>query len=433
MSAALRQIAAAGAPTPVAAPDAILRRAMRRAADHEIGLDLSIESVCVDMPDLGAVLDDIAEHELLVGLERDGALAGLVILAPEMWSAIVEMQTVRQVLTHGTRPRAPRRSDATLCGPLITRLLDEITAVDADTKVEGWYEGLRLGAQITLRRMVELTLPAGAVRQVRLDCTYEGLAAPGRVCLIATEPAPAPPPEAAPPEEAWREQWRGAAEQASARLHAILHRMPMNLSTLKALEPGQVIALGEARLTGLCLETAAGRPVCQGRLGRVTGYRAVRLELPPPPTMEEIHLGDGSVPAGGAELPLVADGALDLPGSEPPMPGGDLSLPEPSLAPMSGLDDSAGDLAMADSGGLGDLAMPEMDASLDLPDTEAAAPLADLPEPAGLEMGELPEPAAFEMGDLPEPAGLDMGDLPEPAGLDMGDLPPLDLSDMEES
>lgn len=400
----------------------MLRRAMRRAADREIGLDLTIEVAESGEADLAEVLDAFEGRDLMVGLLRDEELAGVVIMTPPIWSAFVEMQTVRRVLSRGETDRLPKRSDAVLCGSVITRLLDEVTSAAAGTMVQGWLDGLRLGAQITLRRMVELTLPAGRVRRIRLGCSYEGLSQPGHLSVIATVAHESGDRICTDDAASWKKNWRGVAEKAPARLEAILHRMPLSIATFRDMKPGMVLPLPGATVSGLRLETSAGLSVCSARLGCINGHRAVRLETPPATVMQDIGLGGeaqdtgmiGADPMGeGASIVDEAAmiGASDIGGQTDHVPdsGG---LPEHE--PLAG---GLPDLAMGD--GLPDLGVDaEGGENAELP--EIAPPLEGLPDLGSGAGGE---------GGFPDLGDLGAGELPEPSGFDLGDLPPLDLPD----
>jgi flagellar motor switch protein FliM len=85
-------------------------------------------------------------------------------------------------------------------------------------------------------------------------------------------------------------------ETAEVRMEAVLLRVPLTLGMVLEFQLGQVIDLPQADLSRIAIESADGRPVAQGRLGRQGGLRAVRVT--------EV---EGMTSARPAELPGVMD------------------------------------------------------------------------------------------------------------------------------
>lgn len=353
-------------------PMPALRRALRRAMDATLGHDLEVGEGGLETRPLRDLLGSLATDDLVIALERGGTLAGALVLPPPLWRSLVEVQTLgRQVLPRRAA-RGPTGTDAALCLPFLSRLLDEVIA-GGGAALGPLLDGVALGARIDLPRIIELSLPAEEVACLSCSCALApDEAAPLRLFLARSVPAPA---ATAGGDDApdWAAQWSEVAPQIPARLEAVLHRMPLDLSVLRGLSVGQVIALEGADLGRLRLESAGHRLAAGGRLGRLGALRAVRIGPPPAYDMQEMPLTSAA--------PFGAGVALDFPDPEGPVADVAPALPE---------------------------AVPDLPGMTDAADTPEGAGLPDLPDMAVM-------PAAPDLPDMGGGGGLDLA----PTGVDL--------------
>lgn len=404
-------------------PGPVLRRALRRATDADIGIDSGLSEGKTEVANLVALLDSIDQGDLVIALEREGDLAGAVLLKPAFWRSVVEQKTLGRIMTPRMDERGATGTDAALCVPLLSRFLAELEAMKLDQC--GWCAGLTVGSRVELPRILELSLPVPEVNSLSGQCRFGPGGEESLLQIFAVSPPPADENDAPVEPSGPLDGWSDVALHLPAALQAILHRMELSLASLRTMAPGDVIPLDGADLGHLRLEAPDGKLAAMGRLGRLGALRAMRVERPPEAQMEEVSLSFGG--EDPAALALTTDGLT--------IKGSDAALPDAGaqMDPIMDLPDMPGDMPaepMAAPDGLGDLDGLG----------EQAAPLPDLEEPGGLPDMDLPdmdlEVPAFDPPesekDTPDDCALpdlvdlpDMGELPEVGGLpDLGDCNP---------
>ncbi|MEL6685037.1 MAG: FliM/FliN family flagellar motor switch protein [Pseudomonadota bacterium] len=311
-----------------------VRLALTKAANDTVGLVLTVQSVAEEVTGLDDMLGTLAEELMLVGLERAGALTGLIALDMEMRAAVVEMETMGAVLTQRAEARAPTLTDKTLCDPLLQAFLAAFPLAVQDTPLQGWMDGVTLGGKVESTRAAGLILEDCDYRIVRLNVDLGVAERQAQLVIVlplVQTTAPAEPVPEAPVD--WDKTFHDSVSDAPASLNALLHRFPVSLATAEALQVGSVLPLPGCTVNSVRLLSPDGAEVAQAKLGQMGGYRAVRLEAAPVPQLAELSgaavEGPMSLPdpmdvdlAAGDPLtdePLL-DGALDLPaGLEPVM------------------------------------------------------------------------------------------------------------------
>ena len=117
----------------VAAPTAMrqMRPALSRAADKAVGLLASVLGIAEETLEAEAFIETGPEDWVVIGL-RDGAnagLTGLFLINPALRSALVEMQTMGNLLPPAQEERKVTRADAILSVPFATQLLAKLGEV----------------------------------------------------------------------------------------------------------------------------------------------------------------------------------------------------------------------------------------------------------------------------------------------------------------
>ena len=282
-----------------------VRLALTKAANDTAGLVLTVQSVAEEVTTLDDMLATLGDDLMLVGLDRDDALAGLIALDMEMRAAVLEMETMGAVLARPAETRAPTRTDQMLCDPLLRNFLVAFPGAVIGTPLEGWMDGATTGEKLDSARAAGLILTDCAYRIVRMSVDLG--VADRRAMLVIVLPLveEAAVPEVAPPPPIdWQQIFRENVHNAPASLQALLYRAPISLATAQSLQVGSVLPLLGCSVNSVRLLSPDGQVVAQAKLGQIGGYRAVRLEAAPAPQLSELGRGSAPAPIG---LPDVMD------------------------------------------------------------------------------------------------------------------------------
>lgn len=299
-----------------------VRLALTKAANDSVGLVLTVESVGEEVTALDDMLATLGTDLMLVGLERDGALSGLIALDMEMRAAVLEMETMGAVLARPAETRVPTHTDKVLCDPVLCGFLGAFPHAVLGTPLEGWMDGVVIGTKVESARAAGLVLTDCTYRIVRMgvDLGVADRHAQLVIALPLVEVAAAPE-TAPPPPVDWQQIFRENVRDAPACLEALLYRAPLSLATAQSLQVGTVLPLPGCTVHSVRLLSPDGHEVAQAKLGQMGGYRAVRLESAPAPQLAELpnqaittQLGMRDVMDDESIAPPV-----DLPGAQPEM------------------------------------------------------------------------------------------------------------------
>ncbi|MEM8698928.1 MAG: hypothetical protein AAGF44_07125 [Pseudomonadota bacterium] len=87
----------------------------------------------------------------------------------------------------------------------------------------------------------------------------------------------------------WQRHMSEVAASTRARLYSVMHRMPMQVSELQALTPGQILELPSSSRHNIALSidsTDQKDVLAHGHLGALSGKKAVKLSDPPSPAFQ---------------------------------------------------------------------------------------------------------------------------------------------------
>ena len=341
---------------------------------------------------------------LLILLEGSAERYAAVTLTRSVVEALIQKQTVGEVLSGGSDGRAFTGTDAALIEPLVEGFLDHSRALTEVNIDRHCVQGFRFAGPVTTPRALALALQANEYRVFSLQLDIAGGERQGGlVALLPDDPLPMAQTE--DDDAGQKSSLARALPQARVVLTTSLCQLPMTLSDLRQMMPDQLIALPDAGFDRVHLVGRDGQPVTMGRLGQLDGMRAIRLGVgagdQPHELMPEAMPGLGADLAR-SDVPVdLPDPSVDIPSLDPPE--AELALPLDPGGDSADLSDIDADLPSAQ--GLDDLP--------DLPDLDIGG------DGAGAGLPALPDVAASDPADLPLPT-LDIDELP--------DLPPLDLS-----
>ncbi len=337
-----------------------LRLALARGSAEELDMPLAVLGARQGRSTQDEIARLLTGDRLLIVLDGNGGSIGAMALDRALVSGLLQQQTMGRI-SNGTSDERPfTGTDAAMAAPLANGMLSRVAALTESAVDRHCFEGYRFGARAEDSRALLLILEADKFRTFTLVVDLAGGVLQGELSLIL----PDRPPE--PPKCETEVQEETDADPAStgefgglrAELNAVVCRMKLPISELSALQPGDVIPLIMPEgLNKTRLHSITGQAVTLGRLGRINGLRAVRInECETPsghPSMDnasefQSEAEDSGKPdPGGNPEPLTYDhqdeGLADLPDLPgipdlPDLP--DLPAPLPALIPG---DDGAAD------------------------------------------------------------------------------------------
>ncbi|MBP1804537.1 FliM/FliN family flagellar motor switch protein [Rubellimicrobium aerolatum] len=280
------------APAPLT-PARALRIAMTRAAERSISLPLAVLGVSEDEGPLDDLLSRLEEGLMIVALTQGEEPVGLIALDAEARAAAIEVQALGRVSPLPPEPREITVADVTLARPLLSAFLEEAEAAIAGTSLAGWLHGPALAARLPGPREATMLLGDGLYRVVRLSLDLDAGGRQGLILLMVRLPGQArPTPAEAVPAPTVAPQ----VLAAQVALDAVLHRLSLPLAEAEALHVGQLLPLPGVTVASVRLEGSGGVDLGSARLGQVAGMRAIRIEQPPPPALDQLPIPAESLP-----------------------------------------------------------------------------------------------------------------------------------------
>ncbi len=258
------------------------RLALARATRDAMGLDLDFRRLTITRQSLAEILETVPDRTLLALLDGPSAGLGVIMLAPAVTSALIEMQTLGRLSSQTPAPRRPSRIDAAMVAGVIDRALaglDETLADEADLT---WAGGFRYASWLEDARPLGLMLEDEGYRVLSADVALGNGGREGQVILVLpAEGRGMRPALAAEHAEPTVPQFSVALQaqvlQADCRLDAVVGRLTLSLRQIMSLAVGESLTLPSAALDTISMETVEGRRVALARLGQHRGMRALKL------------------------------------------------------------------------------------------------------------------------------------------------------------
>jgi flagellar motor switch protein FliM len=257
------------------------RLALARATRDAAGLDLEVRGLSIRRLSLAEVLEIAPDHALVALLDGPEAGLGVVLLAPAVTSALIEMLTLGRLTQQPPAARKPTRIDAAMTAGMIDRALSGLEEALAEEADLIWAGGFRYASFLEDVRPLALLLEEEVYRVLSADVLLGSQRAGqvililpangrGRLPAVTVDPAQGDAPQ-------FTHALSAQVMQVDCRLDAAIDRLRLPLHQVMALQVGQVLALPQAALDTVMLETTDGRRIARGRLGQHRGMRAVKL------------------------------------------------------------------------------------------------------------------------------------------------------------
>lgn len=351
----LRRMASPPPPAPEDVPitsSRAIRLAITRAADKVHDFAVSVSSLREEVLTLDALLAAFEPELMLIGMHTgSGPATGIATLDLNMRAAVLELQTIGDVLPDAPEDRPPTGTDAKMAEPLIAGFLTHLQDTAVRTALDGWGLGYVVGDKIASTRAAGLILEDGKYRLIRLslDLGVGDRLAELSIALPCRSEAAA---KIVKPEVTgdWDTRFRAVVQASPARLDAELHRFKLPLHQAEGLAVGQILPLPGCTVSSVKLLADDGRKVATARLGQSGGMRAVRVEAAPQINLEEMDQ------IGGADMPslsgmAMADPMMDIDATGQVMDNVALTGAEevemPMMAAPMAMDDAAAEDAAA--------------------------------------------------------------------------------------
>lgn len=314
----------------------VLHMAFSRAAERAMKLPLRVQSCTAAVRSSAEIAESLPDNGLLLLTEGPEAGVGLVVVAPDALSCLIEVMTTGHLRDHAAPARRPTRTDAAMAAGFVDAVLADIATLFAESPDITWAGGFSYASHLPDPRPLALLLEEPGYRTYRLHLNFgvpdgpHGDLRRGEVILvypaIGRGPGPravlagdAEPHGAEARNQAWAQDLERAILPVTTEIAAVLARVTLPLSMVLRLEPGQSLTLPPGALQAVQLEGKGDVVLCFAQLGQADGRRALRMRLGD---------GSGSTPVEGlsirpAQLVSAGDQPLSRPGAAirpPPVP-----------------------------------------------------------------------------------------------------------------
>lgn len=293
------------------------RLALARATRDAMGLDIDFRRTGVTRASLAEILDMAPDHALVALLDGPRGGLGVLMLAPGVTAALIEMQTLGRLSAQPAPLRKPTRIDAAMVAGVVDRALLGLDEALLDEDDRFWAAGFRYASYLDEVRPLGLMLEEEVYRVLAADVTLgvaDGAAGrKGEVILILPAAGRGDRPAAAPEtDQDGPPQFTAALAaqviQADCRLDAVIGRLTLPIRQILALQPDDVLALPHAALDAVTVEAMDGRRLARARLGQNRGMRALKILTADLPTKAAPLVAEPATPADPVAPDLRAAG-----------------------------------------------------------------------------------------------------------------------------
>jgi flagellar motor switch protein FliM len=288
------------------------RLSFARAARDTTGLMVEVAGMTLHRRSLAELLELPPDRALLALLDGPQGGLGLLVMSPEVMSALIEMQTTGRVTATPPLTRRPTRTDAAMVALTIDRALEELDRALAEEADLVWAGGFRYASFLEDPRPLGLLLEDQPYRVLSSDLTMaDGARRGGVILALPADGRGQHPVDSGVRPDAEVSTTPGfsaalgeAVMGADCLMEAVLGRLVLPLRQVMDLQVDQVLALPKAALDRISVESADGRRLARAKLGQNKGMRALRLMA------EE---GGPAVSSGAGTMMAVSTAADPLP------------------------------------------------------------------------------------------------------------------------
>lgn len=295
-----------------------LRLAIARAGRQTLDADVLASDISFEqIGGAETLVDPLSEFALVGKLISSTEDVGLVAADRHAVAAITSLRTTGH-LPSSVPERGASIVEAALAQPLLTGIITAwATALEDDKDADArLIQGYRAGGRAQSVRSLAMSIPQGALNLYRIDVEFSG-AAKGQLVFAFPKDRMAygkrpDPANAAKDPKIWTRQFANELREAPTRVDAVLMRRAISVTDLRALRPGGLIAIPTTALDQVMLLGTKGAVIGSGRLGQLSGHRAVRLHEGRKPAVGDADKSASFSDAGTAQPAPVAPVTMTL-------------------------------------------------------------------------------------------------------------------------
>jgi flagellar motor switch protein FliM len=211
---------------------------------------------------------------LLEGPER---ALGLACIDLQVVAGVVEHLTTGRVVPSANEPRGATRTDAMMLSELLDGILAVFDGELAQMPDAPPAAGFHHLVVLEDARAVMMALEDIPYRQFQLALDLGGGAKSGEITFYFPFNPPRKTNYRTREFNDWHDKWRSHVLDLPAPIEAIIHRVPLSVTEVAALEVGSLIPVPLSKIASVSLEGADGDSVATGKLGQAAGFRAIRI------------------------------------------------------------------------------------------------------------------------------------------------------------
>ena len=221
---------------------------------------------------------DLPSPAMILKLHGPSEDVGVAYICMQVVGAVIEAQTIGQILSMPAADRHPTQTDAALIAGFLGSVLTSFGNLAQECDPRPPFDGFRVGALLQDARAAQMTLEDAKHIKLSISLDFAIGAKTGVIHLIL-------PAERKADKQGMQndEHWRGTLENSvlgtSVWLGAVLCKLNLPLSKIGELAKDDVICLTGASVDGVTLVGSDGSTVMKARLGRSGQVRAVRINL----------------------------------------------------------------------------------------------------------------------------------------------------------
>ncbi len=264
-----------------------LRLAFARAAGERLQLPLSVIGAKSSCRDPDALTGIVGEDWLLLQFDSGERASAVICMDPGVVSAVVQVQTIGEVVQGVPSPRAFTDTDAAMVAPLVEDALSRAVSLVDSPGDQLSLSGFEFASRLAHRRALSLAMVEDAYQIFELTVELGGGLRQGQISVILPV-QPAENDDFATQNEVIGPNLEQASGVLRAELNTVICKVSLPLAALPRLQPGDVLPLAGSRLDRAEILTIDQTRVAIGRLGQCGGMRAVRLnEYRPVPAFSQ--------------------------------------------------------------------------------------------------------------------------------------------------
>jgi flagellar motor switch protein FliM len=276
-----RLVAREGVPgaIPAMTPLRAFRVAVKKAVQPMVATGLRLAKLDERRMTLGEFSAAMDAKGALFRLNGPPECAGLLAIDPTVVHAISAVRTTGGLPRDGLPDRPVTRIDSVVALPFLTALLAEFIGALDGLEAQRVMTGYRIGPYQSDRAAALLELEDVPYRLFSGEVTIGDGAGSGKISfLVLADPPRLKQTQTFSPNDAeWQRRLHGSVMKAEAVLEARLEPLTLDISVLRGLKPGADLPLPPEALAKIRFVTLEGKPVATGRLGQLSGNRAVRI------------------------------------------------------------------------------------------------------------------------------------------------------------